>query len=114
MDPRERLRLRSGEMSCSACGSPLTADAMRVLAERDDLAFVELPCRGCGATTLEMIAPDPSDASGDARDRSRPTADPIGIDDVLAMRRLLAGWDGDLRALVERRHDGRGRASVEP
>jgi hypothetical protein len=34
---------------------------------------------------------------------------PIDTDDVLAVGRLLAAWDGDLRTLVE----GRGDAPVE-
>ena len=40
----------------------------------------------------------------DARLAGRP---PIGEDDVVAVARLLAGWDGDLMTLLEGRRDAR-------
>lgn len=114
MDPRERLRPRSGGLSCSVCGWPLTSEGMRVLAERDDLAFVELPCGGCGAEVLEMIELEPGPAPPRPVRPVVDTAPPIRTDDVRAMRRFLEGWQGDLRTLVGRRSDHGGRAAVEP
>jgi hypothetical protein len=87
---------------------------MRVLAERDDLAFVESPCAGCGATMLEMIELGPGPTGTGPVGPPVDEAPPIRTDDVRAMRRFLAGWQGDLRTLVEWRSDHGGGAAMEP
>jgi hypothetical protein len=113
MDPHDRLRARLERTSCTVCGDALAIREVRLLAERDGLAFVELPCRGCGAVTLGMISlpegrgsmaldtePGPPTWIGPADLPPRPGAAPLGRDDVLAMRRFLAEWRGDLRELL--------------
>ncbi len=113
MDPHDRLRARLERTSCTVCGDIPAAAEIRVLAERDDLVFLELPCRRCGAVTLGMISqpesrglptldagPRPSGAVDPADAPPRPGAPPFGEDDVLAMRRFLAAWRGDLLDLL--------------
>jgi len=110
MDPRG-LRTRLTGASCTACGTAIPVDRIVILADRGDFAFVELQC-DCGSRTMGLVlaAPDQDapildtadhpelDPATAARLASRP---PIGEDDLLAMHRLLAGWTGDLRTLVD-------------
>ena len=55
MDPRDQLRPLLDGVGCTVCGSLVPAERIRILAHRDDLAFVELACPGCGSTTLGML-----------------------------------------------------------
>ena len=101
MDPRDRLRPLLDGVGCTACGTLVPADRIRILAHRDDLAFVELACLSCRSEILGLlIAPD---EAADAASR------PISMDEVQSMRDFLAGWSGDVRSLVGRRDDGDDR-----
>jgi hypothetical protein len=103
MDPRDRQDVVDGA-ECAACGRPVPVDATRVLAQRDDLAFVELGCAACGSVSLAILLGAGGASSG------APIGDPstngsaasIGADDVLDMHLFLAGYRGDLRGLVGR------------
>ncbi len=102
MDPLDRPDDVIDGAACAACGQPVAESAIRTLAEREDLAFVQLGCGRCGSLSLAMVirpAGVRPDAVGDPKSR------PIGTDDVLAMRAFLAAWRGDLRQLLLR--DGR-------
>jgi hypothetical protein len=98
-------------VECAVCGRMVPADGIRVLAQRDDLVFVELACASCRSESLGIIVEgDPPQARGYgeflAADEARfHEALPIGPDDVLVVRDLLAR--GDLEALV----GGRDRPS---
>jgi len=123
MDPRDRPRpLRDGA-SCTACGASVPASEIRILAERDDVAFVELDCPSCRSTTLALLIEpmggdgastlDVADDGADGRIRPvRTIAGPITEGDVEALRRDLAAWDGDLVGWLEAldRGDRRGSA----
>ncbi len=80
---------------------------IRILARRDDLAFVELACDGCGSAALGLLVPAGSpdhplvldvagDQRGDARGAAATTIRPISEADVASVRADLAAWDGDL------------------
>jgi hypothetical protein len=121
MDPRDRPRpLRDGA-SCTACGAPVPTTEIRILAQRDDVAFVELDCPTCSSTTLALLIEpgdgastlDVADDSADAHMRPvRAIPGPITEQDVEALRRDLAEWDGDLVGWLEAldRGDRRGTA----
>jgi hypothetical protein len=96
----------------------VSIDRISILADRGDLAFVELDCAACGSRTMSLVLQAGSGAGEpvldtaahpelgplvDARLAGRPA---IGEDDVVAVARLLATWDGDLRTLLEGRRDG--------
>ena len=96
----------------------MSIDRIVVLADRGDLAFVELDCPACGSRTMSLVLRDAADPDAHVLDTAAdPGLDPISggrrppIDegDVLAVGRLLAAWSGDLRTLVE----GRGDAPAE-
>jgi hypothetical protein len=120
MDPRDQLRPLLDGVGCTVCGSPVPAERIRILAHRDDLAFVELDCPGCGSTTLAMLeaADDPegglireAPTFGEltpAEEARRLGSGPITAADVRAARAFLAGWEGDLVGLLGRDEaDGR-------
>jgi hypothetical protein len=111
MDPRDQLRPLLDGVGCTVCGSPVPAERIRILAHRDDLAFVELSCPGCGSTTLAMLqAADDADglvsdlaAFGEltpADEARRLGTGPITGEDVRAARAFLAKWNGDLVGLL--------------
>ncbi len=112
MDPRG-LRTRLTGAGCTSCGAAIPADRIAVLADRGDLAFLELTCPRCGSETLSVLlgpgsgsaapildtAAHPElDPDAEARLAGRP---PLGDADVASMHRFLATWDGDLRTLLE-------------
>ena len=96
---------------CTSCGAAIPADRISVLADRGDLAFVELTCPRCGSATMAVVitegpadpvldtASHPElDPEAEARLAGRP---PLGDADVREMRRFLAGWHGDLHTLLD-------------
>jgi hypothetical protein len=121
MDPRGHPRPLSDGASCTACGSTVPAGGIRFLARRDDVAFVELACPGCGSQTLGLLLSTPAagdvpilDVAGDATAARSGTAHlpvrPVSAADVEAIRADLAAWDGDLVGwleVIERDESGR-------
>jgi hypothetical protein len=111
------LRARLTGAGCTSCGAAVSIDRIAILADRGDLAFVELDCAACGSRTMSLVLPDDAeppvlDTATDPGPITRALIagrPPIQDDDVTAVRRLLAGWDGDLRGLL----DGRGDAPRE-
>jgi DNA-directed RNA polymerase subunit RPC12/RpoP len=97
------LRERLTGAGCTACGAAIPSDRIVVLADRGDLAFVELACPRCGSRTMSVvIAADPATPVLDtASEAGLSGGPPVSEDDVRAMRRLLADWDGDLRSLLD-------------
>ena len=118
MDPRDRLRDSLAGVGCTACGAAVPADRIDVLAEREDLAFVQFRCAACGSEALGLVVsdgdPDEAPAAADTAryeefgpaDEMRLTGPAIGPDDVRRMHALLERYRGDLRTLL----DGSGGA----
>jgi hypothetical protein len=95
-------------------------DRIAVLADRGDIAFVELDCPACGSRTMSVVvaagrgSPRPATANpgiGQATEVHPAGARPLLEEDVVEMRRFLAGWEGDLRTLLD---DDRTRRPGEP
>ena len=103
MHPGDRLGPIPDGVTCTACGAGVPSGRIRILAHRDDLAFVELACQRCGSSALGLLlaADEPGqppvlDVAGDPPS----TRTVVTHDDVAAMREHLAAWDGDLRGLL--------------
>jgi hypothetical protein len=108
---------------CTACGAPVPTGRIRILARRDDLAFVELDCRACGSAALGLlidsaapggepmldVAGDPVPVEGAARGG---TVRAITTADVEAIRDDLAAWDGDLVGWLDALEDSGRSGSV--
>ena len=108
MGPSDRPRPLPDGAACTACGAPVPTGRIRILARRDDLAFVELACPDCGSAAIGILVPAASadggpvlDVAADAPANSgsvvrHATVRPITEADVAAVRADLAAWDGDL------------------
>jgi hypothetical protein len=131
MDPRDRPRPLPDGATCTACGAPVPSGRIRILARRDDLAFVELACPRCGSAALGLIVPSTAPdgeptldvaAEGSATDPASEGAShaavgrsafrPISEADVGAIRSDLAAWDGDLVGWLDALDRGDRRESV--
>jgi hypothetical protein len=123
MDPRDDLDSLADGVDCAACGQFVPTDRIRVLARRDDIAFVEIHCPGCRSESLGIVIASDEEDSVDALDIDAPDADvavgpghvygefgprdrdrfrealPIGPADLDLVHDLLAR--GGLAALVE-------------
>ncbi len=100
MDPRG-LRARLTGADCTSCGAVIPGDRIAVLADRGDLVFVELSCAACGSQTLSVVlASRKGHVAGAPEIAGRPA---LNEADVLEMHRFLAGWDGDLRSMLDHR-----------
>jgi hypothetical protein len=105
MGPRDRPRPLPDGATCTACGATVPTGRIRVLARRDDVAFVELACATCGSAALALLLPAEADGvaildvDSDGPPaivrRGRHTV-AISHADVAAIRDDLASWDGDL------------------
>ena len=119
MDPRDDHDSLAGGVDCAACGRFVPTDRVRVLARRDDIAFVEIHCPTCRSESLGIVIAGTTDdvdegetasvAVGPGRaygefgpgdeERFR-EAQPIGSADLALVHDLLAR--GGLAALVGR------------
>jgi hypothetical protein len=124
MDPRDRLSPFASGVACAACGGLVSTDGIRILAQRDDLVFLELTCAGCRSESLGIVVGGRGEdddgwpvfdrpvgygefATADAaRFRNAP---PIGATDLETARELLRR--GGLDGLIGRATDGPDRAS---
>jgi len=104
------LRERLTGAGCTSCGAAIPVDRIAVLADRGDVAFVELSCPRCDSRTMAVvIAEGPADPVLDiAIDAGLAGGSAVDEDDVRAVHRLLVDWRGDLRTLLE--PPGRGMA----
>jgi hypothetical protein len=103
MDPLDhRLALSDGHR-CSVCDERVPSERVKLLAWREDLAFLQFDCGSCLSTTLGFVLAGRGDEPVPAR-----SPNPISSDDLLDMHQLLATWRGDLAGLLA--GDDRGRA----
>jgi hypothetical protein len=105
MDPLDHLFALPDGHRCTVCDERVPAARVKLLAWRDDLAFLQLDCAACLSTTLGFVLDGRSEEPVEL-----PRANPISSDDVLDMHQLLATWRGDLTGLLTR--DDRGRAEL--
>ena len=81
-----------------------------MLAQREELFFVDLACRGCGAQAVAIVTVQIDDAElrldvgdlapeADAAATDTDGVPAIAADDVLDMHDFLRGFDGDFREL---------------
>ena len=97
MDPRDDLDSLAGGVDCAACGQVVPTERVRVLARRDDIAFVEIHCPLCRSESLGIVIagdaaeetlPDPEDGDGLAVGPGRPYGEFLP-DDVERFREAL-------------------------
>jgi hypothetical protein len=114
MDDAEHLASAFAGLACSACGRTVPQGRVTMVARREALAFLVLDCAGCASRTLGLVTWDEADASVRPRCDLERRGDlgpldevrfggsrPVGADDVLSMHTFLAGYEGDLRGLLD-------------
>ena len=101
MDPLDHLLALPDGHRCSVCEERVPAARVKLLAWRDNLAFLQVDCGSCFSTTLGFMVDGRSDEPA-----ARPVPAPITSDDVLDMHQLLTSWRGDLTGLLSRADPG--------
>jgi hypothetical protein len=98
MDPQDHLIQRPDGL-CAVCGDSVPPDDVRLLARRDDLAFLQIRC-GCGSTTLAFVMAGAIDIAAAEASPGSDSRSPVSSDDVLDMHTLLESWQGGIRELL--------------
>jgi hypothetical protein len=121
MDGADWLRTQLSAFSCSSCGRSYRPSQIRVLAQREELFFVKLSCRGCGTHSVAIVTiqvDEGEPAQLDAGDLQEPLEHaPDGDSAVtgeylLEMHDFLRGFDGDFRGLFgDRGRSGRSKGT---
>ncbi len=113
MDGESWLTNELASFACAACGQPYGEERVRLIAQRDELFFVDLACAHCGSQAVAIVSiqvEEPSDGESaglvleadvqvDVRAPHRAVVSP---DDVLDVHKVLADHEGDIRSLLAR------------
>jgi hypothetical protein len=124
MDAEGWLTSELAAFACGACGQPYGSAHVRLIAQREELFFVDLACAHCGSQAVAIVTIQldgdsatieagrllpAGDISGTENEGGiDPCAPPISVDDVLDMHAFLEGYAGDVGDLLTR-GEGRGR-----
>jgi hypothetical protein len=115
VDGADWLRSQLATVACADCGRTYGAGRIRILAQREELFFVDLACR-CGREAIAIVTISldddrtPSLDLGDLEDEEAfgpPPAAAVDSDDVLDMHLFLRSFDGDFRSLFSASADAR-------
>ena len=120
MDAESWLTSELATFGCAACGQAYGEERIRLIAQRDELYFVDLSCQHCGSQAVAIVTiqiegdtatietgelrPVEEAEPGDPEEERRP----VSIDDVLDVHALLEGFEGDAVELLARL-DGEAR-----
>ena len=115
MDAESWLTSELASFGCAACGQAYGQGHIRLIAQREELYFVDLSCDRCGsqAVAIVTIQIDGETATLDTGELVRaqqsepdaaPDGQPISADDVLDAHALLDDFEGDVHQLIARFH----------
>ncbi len=113
MDAESWLTSELASFGCAACGQAYGQGHIRLIAQREELFFVDLSCDHCGsqAVAIVTIQVDGETATLDGGELVRvdtadpdaaPDGAPVSADDVLDVHALLDDFDGDVHQLIAR------------
>jgi hypothetical protein len=113
MDAEGWLTSELATCACAACGQPYGESQVRLIAQREELFFVDLACPHCGSQAVAIVSIQLDDDQtlvesrrlvvGDAEaDGDAGSAPAISADDVLDVHALLAAFGGDIEQLMAR------------
>jgi hypothetical protein len=106
MDAESWLTSELASFACAACGQAYGQGHIRLIAQREELFFVDLSCDHCGsqAVAIVTIQVDGETATLEGGE----LVPPVTADDVLDAHHLLDDFDGDVHQLIAR-FDGKAR-----
>ena len=113
MDAEGWLTSELATFACAACGEAYGEGHIHLIAQREELYFVDLSCDHCGSqavaiVTIEIDGETPTLETGDLVRADQDDSDepgggpPVSVDDVLDAHRLLEGFEGDIHRLFAR------------
>ena len=119
MDAESWLTSELASFGCAACGQAYGHGHIRLIAQREELFFVDLSCDHCGSqavaiVTVQIDGDTTTLETGElvrAEELAEETHDiaaPVSADDVLDAHALLDDFEGDVHQLIAR-FDGEGR-----
>jgi hypothetical protein len=127
MDAESWLTGELASFGCAACGEAYGRGHVRLIAQRDELFFVDLSCDHCGSQAVAIVTIQIEGGStklqtGElvpaaeferfhhqgADDPGVEQAAPVSADDVIDAHALLEHFEGDVHQLFAR-FDGEGR-----
>ena len=119
MDAESWLTSELASFGCAACGQAYGQSHIRLIAQREELFFVDLSCDHCGSqavaiVTVQIDGDTTTLETGElvrAEELAEETHDiaaPVSADDVLDAHALLDDFEGDVHELIAR-FDGEGR-----
>ena len=119
MDAESWLTSELASFGCAACGQPYGQGHIELIAQREELFFVDLSCDHCGsqAVAIVTIQVDGETARLEGGELVRaesadpdavPDGPPISANDVLDAHHLLEDFRGDVHQLIAR-FDGEER-----
>lgn len=111
MDAESWLTSELASFGCAACGQAYGQGHIRLIAQREELFFVDLSCDHCGsqAVAIVTIQIDGDTATLEGGELVRvdepaldelPDGPPVSADDVLDAHLLLDGFHGDVYQLI--------------
>ena len=113
MDAEGWLTSELASFGCAACGQAYGRGHIHLIAQREQLFFVDLSCPHCGSQAVAIVTIEIDGATATleggelvrAHDAPAATAlegPPISADDVLDAHEVLTGFDGDIYQLIAR------------
>jgi hypothetical protein len=117
MDAESWLTSELASFGCAACGQAYGQGHIRLIAQREELFFVDLSCEHCGSQAVAIVTiqidGDTATLEGgelvraegadpDAALDAAPDGPPVSADDVLDAHELLEGFEGDVHELIAR------------
>src|SRR2546429_8221191 len=94
MESRDGLFRHLDGVGCTVCGKPIDGGRIRLLAQREEHAFVELECVAWGTTTIGIVTIDDEDPAAARLDSA-----PVGAFGPAHLVRLPAGITYDIVAV---------------
>lgn len=113
MDAERWLTSELASFGCAACGQPYGEAHIRLIAQREELYFVDLSCPHCGSQAVAIVTiqvdGDVATLEGGELVRAESLAErvdtdatAISVDDVLDAHALLDDFAGDVHQLMAR------------
>jgi DNA-directed RNA polymerase subunit RPC12/RpoP len=113
MDAEGWLTSELASFACAACGQPYGESHIRLIAQREELFFVDLSCPHCGSQAVAIVTiqvDGEAVGAGAGVPLELPAFDPesssegpaVSVDDVIDAHVLLRDFEGDVHQLIAR------------